>query len=177
MAFRLRTFRVGFIAIAVSGFASTAGSAQANRPSAERVAIQREVEALTLAMAQAFERGDLRAVAHFYADDARIYGSGTSAVGRREIDRFWQRIRHPKSWQMQTIDVGGSRDEPYLLVRSTLVEKAGVHADTSLVMCLLVWRREADGRLRIRLDVYADLKGSDSQLSRLRRQYGIKDDD
>ena len=129
--------------------------AQVRSPgSTDRVAIQQEVEARALAMAQAFERGDLRAVAGFYADDGRIYASGTKIEGRRAIDELWLKIRHPSSWLLQTIDVGGSRDEPYLLVRSTLVEKNGVHVDSSLTMCLMTWRRGRDGILRIQNDVY-----------------------
>ena len=127
-----------------------------NRPEFDRAAIQREVEGRTRAMSQAFQRGDLRTVARFYADDARLYASGTRIEGRAEIDRFWEKVRNPSSWVMETVDVGGSRDEPYQLVRSTLVERARGHADTSFTMCLLVWRREADGQLRIRLDVWAN---------------------
>ena len=149
-------------------------TAQARPAAPDRSQIRREVESRTRGMIQAFERGDLRAVARFYADDARIYASGTAVEGRAEIDRFWLKIRHPSSWVMETVDVGGSRDEPYQLVRSILVQKAGVHADTSLAMCLLVWRREADGLLRVRLDVFAVLPEAKIGLSELRRRYGIR---
>ena len=130
-------------------------SQRRSNPTAERVAIEREVEGQALRMMQAFERGDLKAVARFYTDDARLYTSGKRAEGRAEIDAFWQRVRHPHSWTMQTVDVGGSRDEPFILVRSTLVEKWANHADTSRTMCLMTWRREGDGELRIENDVYA----------------------
>ncbi len=127
-------------------------------PSSVRAAIQGEVERQTRAMSEAFARGDLAAVARFYADDAQIYGAGDLPIrGRAAIDRFWQRIRHPRSWALDLIEVGGSKDEPYHLVRSTLIEQAGMHADTSLTTCLLVWRRQADGRLLIHLDVYGQL--------------------
>lgn len=122
-----------------------------------RAAIQQEVEAQVLLMTQAFERGDMKAVAQFYTDDARIYGSGSKVEGRARIDEFWQKMRHPYSWTMETVDVGGSRDEPFLLSRSTLVERWAGHTDTSRTMCLTTWRRGADGKLKIRNDVFAPI--------------------
>ena len=137
-------------------FVLVAPGLAAQTPSqADRAAIRREVESRTQAMSEAFQRGNLRAVARFYADDAKILASGTRVEGRAEIDRFWLKIRNPLAWTMETIDVGGSRDEPFQLVRSTLVERTRNHADTSFAMCLLIWKREANGQLRIRLDVYA----------------------
>jgi ketosteroid isomerase-like protein len=145
-----------------------------NRDSnADRAAIRREVDSRTRAMIEAFERGDLRTVARFYADDARIYASGTAIEGRSEIDRFWLKIRHPVSWELETIDVGGSRDEPYQLVKSTMVDGLDRHKDTSFAICLLVWRREADGTLRIRIDLYANLSEAEFELAALHRRYGI----
>ena len=144
------------------------------RPVAERAAIEREVEGRTRAMVQAFERDDLAAVARFYADDARIYASGTRVEGRSAIDRFWRKIIQPVSWEMETVDVGGSRDEPYQLVRSTLVSGPRRHRDTSYAMCLLVWRRDANGELRIRLDVYANYPEDNFDVSQVRQLFGIE---
>ena len=138
--------------------------AQAPSP-VDRAAIRREVEGRTQAMSEAFRRGDLRGVARFYADDARMYASGTVVEGRGEIDRFWLKVRNPLTWTMETVDVGGSRDEPYQLVRSTLVERSRGHADTSFAMCLLQWRRDESGQLRIRLDVYANYPHGNFDLS------------
>lgn len=75
---------------------------------------------------------------------------------------------------IETVDVGGSRDEPYQLVRSTLVSGSRRHRDTSYAMCLLVWRREANGELRIRLDVYANYPEGDFDLSQVRQRFGIQ---
>jgi len=138
--------------------------AQAPSP-VDRAAIRREVESRTLAMSEAYRRGDMRGVARFYADDARLYSTGTMIEGRAEIDLFWRKVRNPLTWTMETVDVGGSRDEPYQLVRSILIHGDRVHADTSFTMCLLVWRRDANGQLRIRLDVYADYSRDDFNLS------------
>jgi ketosteroid isomerase-like protein len=149
-------------------------AAQVRSTDSERASIHREVEARTRAMAAAFGRGDMRAVARFYADDARLYASGTRIEGRAEIDRFWGKIERPLSWVMETIEVGGSRDEPYQLIRSTLVEQIRSHSDTSFAICLLIWKREANGQLRIRLDVYANYPHSDFDVSLLRSRYGIR---
>jgi ketosteroid isomerase-like protein len=132
----------------------TTGSCQTIAGDTRR-AIQQETEAQTIRMTQAFKRGDLAAVARFYSDDAQMISGGTEIRGRREIDRFWGKILHPSSLQMQTLEVGGSKDEPFQLVRSILVEQAGAHADTSLTTCLLIWRRGPDGQLRIFIDMFA----------------------
>jgi len=141
--------------IPIAGFALVTLTPRPSTPSPGRVAIEQEVEGQARLMTQAFARGDMDAVARFYADDARIYASGQRAEGRTKIDALWQAVQHPYSWTMQTVDVGGSRDEPFLLVRSTMIEKWGSHADTSRTMCLMTWRRGSDGKLRIENDVYA----------------------
>jgi ketosteroid isomerase-like protein len=146
--------RVSALVLIPAAVLALASAGQSTNP---RVALQQEVEAQALLMAQAFERGDMKAVARFYADDARIYASGKRVEGRTDIEEFWNEIRHPSSWLMQTVDVGGSRDEPYLMVRSTLVEKWSGHADTSRTMCLMTWRRGSDGKLKIQNDVFAVL--------------------
>lgn len=151
----MRTPVQALLLIPMAGIALISVTQRSSSPTAARVAIEQEVEAQALLMIQAFERGDMKAVARFYTDDARIYASGKRVEGRTEIDAFWQQVRHPHSWTMQTVDVGGSRDEPFLLVRSTLIEKWSIHADTSRSMCLMTWRRGSDGKLRIENDVYA----------------------
>lgn len=153
----MRSAIQALLIIPMAGMAMLSLAEPRSTPASTPAVNRQEVEAQAQLMIQAFERGDLRAVARFYTDDARIYASGKQVEGRAAIDEFWQGIRHPYSWTMQTVDVGGGRDEPFLMVRSTLIEKWGNHADTSRTMCLMTWRRERDGKLKIENDVFAVL--------------------
>lgn len=126
---------------------------------ATRETIRRQVDAQTRLMSAAFARGNMVDVARFYADDATIYSpSGEITEGRRALDRFWQKVRHPHSWTLETLDVGGSIDEPWQLVESTLVTRDGSHRSVDRVTCLLIWKRGADGRLRIHVDMFTPLR-------------------
>ena len=144
------------------------------RPVADRAAIEREVQGRTRAMVQAFEQGDIMAVARFYADDARIYASGTRVEGRSAIDRFRRKIHQPVSWEMETVDLGGSPGRAVSAGSFHAGIGAAAHRDTSYAMCLLVWRRDANGELRIRLDVYANFPEGDFNLSQVRQRFGLQ---
>jgi ketosteroid isomerase-like protein len=116
---------------------------------------RREIEATNKAMTVAFERGDLAAVARFYADDARIIGPGSKAVqDRKAVDEYWLRIKNGKSWKLEVLEVGGSLDQPWQLGRSTLVTTANGKDQTSIVDFILLWRRQKDGKLKIYVDMY-----------------------
>ena len=120
-------------------------------------ALARELEAATGAMERAFARGDMRAIARTYADDAQmIPPSGKPITGRAALDDFWRKIRHPRSWDMETLDWGGTRDEAWQLVRSTMLEGPSSDNRPHIVRCLLVWRRQPDGSLRIHLDIWTE---------------------
>lgn len=126
---------------------------QAQSP--DPAAIRTEVESVNRAMETAFNRGDLLAVARFYADDAVIMGPGTRVRGRERVDQYWLGISNPKSWRLEVFEVGGSRDEPWQLGRSTLVSGSSSGQDhTSVVDFIVLWRRQADGQLRIYVDMY-----------------------
>ncbi len=118
--------------------------------------LRTEIEARNREMSAALERGDGLAVARIYADDARLVGPGDEApvVGREAIDRYWTRIRNVTRWQLDVLEVGGSRDDAYQVGRSTLVHGEGEKQRTSVVDFVLVWKRGADGKLYIHLDFY-----------------------
>ena len=114
-----------------------------------------EVVRLNRAMEAAIGRDDVAAAARFYADDARILGPrGFEVNGRKAIDEYWAGIGNARSWKLEAWDVGGSRDEAYQVGRSTLVHGAPGQERTSVVEFVVIWKRQADGALRIALDFY-----------------------
>jgi uncharacterized protein (TIGR02246 family) len=119
----------------------------------DTTALRTEVEQLNRGMEAAFNRGDLKGAAAFYADDAIVRTArGIVAHGREQVDDYFTGIGHPKSWKLDVIQVGGTHDHAWQVGRSTLVH--GQPERTSVVQFLLVWTRQRDGRLRITLDYY-----------------------
>jgi CubicO group peptidase (beta-lactamase class C family) len=105
--------------------ASSAEAAAPRKPPQDP-ALRAEIQAVNDSMVAAFNRGDMLAVARFYADDARIDGErGELVQGRAAVDKYWASIRNPKSWKLDVIAVGGHRDTPYQIGRSTLVTAIG----------------------------------------------------
>ena len=151
-----RRFRLPILLlyILVAG-ATSAGSLSAQ--AASRAALRRELDAETRKLELAFARGDLLAVARTYADDAQMIPPSGHApkTGRAAIDRYWTRIDHPRSWTLETLDWGGTAEEAWQLVRSTMVagEK---NPPPHSVRCLLIWRRQPDGSRRIHLDIWTE---------------------
>jgi len=119
----------------------------------DTAALRREVEQLNRGMEAAVNRGDLKGAAAFYADDAIVRTAGQIvAQGRRQVDEYFTGIAHAKSWKLDVIQVGGTRDNAWQVGRSTLVH--GQPERTSVVQFLVIWTRQPDGRLRISLDYY-----------------------
>jgi uncharacterized protein (TIGR02246 family) len=120
---------------------------------AQRSALRQEIDSLNRAMEQAFAKGDMAAVAKFYADDAKLMGPrGADISGRAAIDRYWQEIKGAKSWKLEVIEVGGDRTTAYQVGRSTLVTGGGGGDRTSVSRFVVIWSRQPDGKLRIALD-------------------------
>lgn len=133
-------------------FASSSALAQPT-PAPDTSALFREVEQLNRGMEAAFNRGDLRGAASFYADDAIVRTArGIVAQGRAALDQYFLDISDPKSWKLDVIQVGGTRDMAYQVGRSTLVH--GNPERTSVVQFLVIWKRQTNGQLRIMLDYY-----------------------
>lgn len=139
------------LATALCVVASVAG---AQTPAAEdAAALHREIEQLNRGMEAAVNRGDLLGAARFYADDAVVRSpGGVVAAGRKAVDEYFTSIAHAKSWKLEVIDVGGTRDMAYQVGRSTLVH--GEPERTSVVRFVVVWKRQPDGTMRIVLDYY-----------------------
>lgn len=127
---------------------------EAPAPSPADAAARTEVAALNKAMADAFNRGDMKAVAGFYAENAIVRSaSWVDARGRAQVEKYWMDLAAPKSWDLQVNDVVDNGEG--LLFQtgiSTLVH--GSPERTSRVAFNLVWKRQPDRSLRIVLDYY-----------------------
>jgi len=122
---------------------------------AQGSALRQEIDSLNRAMEQAFARGDMIAVARFYADDAKLMGPrGSDVSGRAAIDRYWSGIKGAKAWKLEALEVGGDRNTAYQVGRSTLVTTREAVDQTSVSRFVVIWKRQPDGRLRIALDFY-----------------------
>jgi ketosteroid isomerase-like protein len=122
-----------------------------------RAALWREVRAVNDSMQTAFGRGDMKAVANFYADDAKMAGQGQMVVGRAALDAYWARLgATPGTWKLDVLEVGGTRDLAYQRGRSTLTLRAadGTTRLPMVVDFVVIWRRDSGGGLRILMDLY-----------------------
>jgi hypothetical protein len=75
-------------------------------------------------------------------------------MGRAAIDSYWVARPRPESWNIETLEVGGSRDQPWQHARSMRINRTAAGADTSYTTFILVWKRDSAGKLRIYLDLY-----------------------
>ena len=122
---------------------------------AQAPGVRQEIDSLNRAMEQAFAKGDMAAVAKFYADDAKLMGPrGDDVVGRAAIDRYWLGIKGAKSWKLEVLEVGGDRATAYQVGRSTLVTSRAGADQTSVSRFVVIWKRQPDGKFRISLDFY-----------------------
>lgn len=133
--------------------APAARGARASQDGKQR--LRREIDSLNAAMMAAFRRGDLRAVARFYADDARIVGPRRSVTaGREAIDRYWTGVAGAKSWKLEVVDVGGSRDDAYQVGVSSLTTVRDGAEATYTTDFVVIWKRQPNGEMKIALDLY-----------------------
>ena len=145
--------RTTFIAAVLAASLSARAGAQAPTTS-DPAALRREVESLNKQMEAAFNRGDLKGAAAFYADNAVVRSPhDVAAQGRAAIDRYFGGISNPKSWKLDVYDVtAGANNTVYQTGMSTLV--SGSPERTSKFQFLLVWERQRNGTLKIVLDYY-----------------------
>lgn len=95
----------------------------------------------------------MKRAASYYAANAIIRTPRSiAAQGRDAVDRYFTSLENVKSWNLEVFDVHGTREVAYQVGRSTLVY--GTPERTSVVDFFLVWKRQADGQLRVEVDYY-----------------------
>ena len=146
--------RSTLVAISLAAAFNTNAFAQAQRPAAapDPAAIRREIESLNRGMEDAMKRGDTKAAAAYYADDAQVRSARGSIVqGRAAIDQYFASIGNA-DWKLEVFDVGGDPNSPYQIGRSTLTRPGS--SMSSVVSFVLYWKRQPNGQLKILLDYY-----------------------
>jgi ketosteroid isomerase-like protein len=102
-----------------------------------------------------FKKGDMLAVARGYADDATIYfPRGKKVHGRKAIDRYWQGVKGAKDWELETLEVGGTRDAIYEVGKSTLITVVDGKESTYVCDYVVIWKRQPDGAYRTHTDIF-----------------------
>ena len=121
----------------------------------DKASLRREIEDMNRRMVETMKRGDLLGVARFYADDAMIiFHRGQKIQGRKAIDAYWTGIKGAKDWQLDVIEVGGSRDEVYQIGKSSFTSEADGKESNYTCDFLVIWKRQADGAYKIYVDIY-----------------------
>ncbi len=134
------------------GAAAQGSPAAASAPAASQEDIRAEITRLNQSMMDAWKRNDALAIAAHYSDDARIIGPGGSAVeGREAVNRYWTGFpTQGRTWTLEVIEAGGSRDLAYQWGRSTIVGPQR----SQTVNFVGVWKRQANGELKLAIDYY-----------------------
>jgi CubicO group peptidase (beta-lactamase class C family) len=120
-------------------------------PKSAQSALRADIDSLHAAMVAAFKRSSAD-VAQFYTDDAVIQGMGRRLKGRAQVDQYWRQFSGAMDWSLEILELGGTRDAPWLLGRSTLVSSSGMRQATDYVGVL---ERGTDGKLRYRIDFFS----------------------
>lgn len=107
------------------------------------------------AMDDAFERNDMRAIAHFYGDSASVIGSGFRIHGKENIADYWDQLTdRGKRWDHEVESLVIDGDHAYQQGRSKLEYLVGEESRLSDVRYTVVWQRGTDARWRIIVDHY-----------------------
>jgi uncharacterized protein (TIGR02246 family) len=118
------------------------------------------IEQAGVRFSEAYARGDAKAVAEFYAEDAIAFPPGGDMVkGRQAIQQMWQSTMDSgvKSLSFTVVDVGSSGD----LAHETGTALLNIHAQgkdptTASIKYVVVWKRQGDDWKLLR-DIWNDL--------------------
>ena len=153
-----------FLVLALSGLiliGCVTSSSSQNEPSdaageAKRLAkLQAEVEETCDRWRAAMASGDRKKVASYYADNAVILSSdGVRVEGREAIDQYWKQIPEVLRWDLFTHSVEGVDDFLVQRGQSVILVKTPNREIEFDVQFAHIWRRQADGSLRIIVDSY-----------------------
>jgi uncharacterized protein (TIGR02246 family) len=122
--------------------------------------VRAAIERLGTRFAEAYARGDARAVALFYTEDAIALPPGGEMVkGRQAIQQMWQSTMDSgvKSVSFNVVDVGASDDLAHETGTAVLnIHEQGKEPTTASVKYVVVWKRQGDD-WKLHRDIWNDL--------------------
>jgi ketosteroid isomerase-like protein len=139
----------------VSMSLSPYGAADEPTGAPRRDPLRQIVEERNRKVIEDFKKGDMRAVARSYADDATIYfPRGKKVHGREAIDRYWQSVKGAKDWKLETFEVGGTNEAIYEVGRSSLTTEVEGKETTYVCDYVVIWKRQKDGTYLTHTDIF-----------------------
>jgi len=107
---------------------------------------------------EAFDRGDVVALADFYTEDAKVLPPNMEMVnGKQAIQAFWEnaRERGVRSINLETVEVGFDGDLAYERGVSTVnIQPEGAQATTVRGKYLVILKRQTDGSWKLAVDIW-----------------------
>ena len=148
--------RLSFFVLSVSLLCAVGWVCRAEDSSTVRAAI----EQAGVRFAEAYGRGDAKAVAAFYTEDAIAFPPGAAMVkGRQAIQQMWQETMDSgvKSLSFTVIDVGASGDLAHETGTALMnVQPAGKEPTTASVKYVVVWKKQGND-WKLHRDIWNDL--------------------
>jgi uncharacterized protein (TIGR02246 family) len=148
--------RLSFFVLSVSLLFVVSSVCRAEDSSTVRVAI----EQAGVRFADAYGRGDAKAVAAFYTEDAIAFPPGAEMVkGREAIQQMWQETMHSgvKSLSFTVIDVGTSGDLAHETGTAKMnIQPAGKDPTTASIKYAVVWKKQGND-WKLHRDIWNDL--------------------
>jgi uncharacterized protein (TIGR02246 family) len=148
--------RLSFFVLSVSLICAASSVCRAQDSSAVRAAIEKA----GVRFAEAYGRGDAKAVAAFYTEDAIAFPPGAEMVkGRVAIQQMWQSTMDSgvKSLSFAVIDVGASGDLAHETGTALMnIQPAGKDPTTASVKYVVVWKKQGN-EWKLHRDIWNDL--------------------
>ena len=148
--------RLSFFVLCISLLCAVGSVCRAEDSSTVRAAI----EQAGVRFAEAYGRGDAKAVAAFYTEDAIAFPPGAAMVkGRQAIQQMWQETMDSgvKSLSFTVIDVGASGDLAHETGTALMtIQPAGKEPTTASVKYVVVWKKQGND-WKLARDIWNDL--------------------
>jgi len=148
--------RLSFFLLSISLLCAVGSVSRAEDSSTVRAAI----EQAGVKFAEVYRRGDAKAVAAFYTEDAIAFPPGAEMVkGRQAIQQMWQETMDSgvKSLTFTVIDVGASGDLAHETGTALMnIQPAGKEPTTASVKYVVVWKKQGND-WKLQRDIWNDL--------------------
>ena len=122
--------------------------------------VRAAIEQAGVKFAEAYGRGDAKAVAAFYTEDAIAFPPGAEMVkGRAAIQQMWQETMDSgvKSLTFTVIDVGTSGDLAHETGTARMtIQPAGKDPTTASIKYAVVWKKQGND-WKLHRDIWNDL--------------------